>query len=582
MENYVEEYDYNSCFWMKPNVLYTHAKSKFDEYQSVGKIFKSLSDSINKLCQTLLNLSSFYIEVDVGSTLNKGILTLFQVLAQMANSLKKLYNDIISISNNIEDKNVAFNSKKEILNMCDGLHKTYYANREQLKKQEDLYYDSMNKAIESFLLANSKNHTKNKKDNELKSKIDFVKKQREEYKKQIDIVEKSRTDYMDIQGNIFAAEEEFERDCTNELKQYLFQFIDIIKNFKIKIELNDNEVKNINEIDGNKDNKNFAKNNRSLLNKPERYLFKEYVLNINYYKENFNFIKNKLKNKTPTEITEFQHKLTKDIKIFIAEITKEEPDKIHNNILKIAKKLKENNLNQNDFNYLISKFEERYEKFCKWKEEIVGDQNYRKVGAEWEDRFCYMYTFLKYLNKTRGENKELNEINYNFLGEAMKKILELNNNEDIDYVLCGLVIILSLSFYMTDSNYHNNKKYLNEIIKTSPIMQKQGFWVSLAKFKLKEDNPIDNKSEKNIQIDNLSDSTVITNNVVYQLTSFLYNVMQFISDSDLINKIIYDIFKYCNIPENSREVILQMIEGQIESEDIKGVVLNKELLLNEK
>ena len=59
--------------------------------------------------------------------------------------------------------------------------------------------------------------------------------------------------------------------------------------------------------------------------------------------------------------------------------------------------------------------------------------------------------------------------------------------------------------------------------------------------------------------------------------------MEFISDSNLINKIIYDIFKYCNITDENRSVIIEMIEQQMESDNnIKGLILDKKLLLNGK
>ena len=54
---------------------------------------------------------------------------------------------------------------------------------------------------------------------------------------QIEKVENSRVEYMEIQGNIFASQEELEKECTNELKNYFSQYFGILKesfkNFKL-------------------------------------------------------------------------------------------------------------------------------------------------------------------------------------------------------------------------------------------------------------------------------------------------------------------------------------------------------------
>ena len=42
MEDYVEDYKYNNCFWKKSGVLYNHAELKFKEYMSVGEMFQAL------------------------------------------------------------------------------------------------------------------------------------------------------------------------------------------------------------------------------------------------------------------------------------------------------------------------------------------------------------------------------------------------------------------------------------------------------------------------------------------------------------------------------------------------------------
>ena len=198
-----------------------------------------------------------------------------------------------------------------------------------------------------------------------------------------------------------------------------------------------------------------------------------------------------------------------------------------------------------------------------------------------DDRFCYMQTFLNYFNKTRVDNKELDKKHYDFLCGAMEKILELNSNEDIDYALCDLVVILSSTFYMIDSNNKGKKVYVNETIKKCPLIQKQGFWVGLTKFELNEEIQGKSKVEDTLKEQTLTEEK-LNNSKMAKMMSVSYNIMQFVSDSNLFNKIIYDIFKYCNINKENREIIIGMIEAQIEADTSKGLVLNKSLLMNGK
>ena len=192
-----------------------------------------------------------------------------------------------------------------------------------------------------------------------------------------------------------------------------------------------------------------------------------------------------------------------------------------------------------------------------------------------------MYTFLNYLNKTRDGDNKLNELNYNFLCEAMKKILELNKNEDIDYNLNDLLMILSLSYYKVDPNYKNNKKYANEAIKMYSVLKEQGFWVGYVKFKIKEQVKFKSELKNILEKDYLLEDELNNDNTNYKLISILYHIIQFISDSNLFNNIIFDIFKHFKIQEKNREIIIGNMEHQIESNNIKWLVLNKELLLYE-
>ena len=353
-----------------------------------------------------------------------------------------------------------------------------------------------------------------------------------------------------------------------------------IESFRNNLKITESDKEIINAINGNTDNKQFAEQNKSLMTGPKRNLFKEYSQDLNYYMEHFDCLKKEIKNKTVQEQRQFQNQISQDVSKFLNKIIKEEPDQIHNKILEIAKKLKENKCTQTDYQYLENKFQERFDQFLKWKKESVGSQDYKKVGVEWDERFCYMHTFLGYFNKTRVESKELDLPNFNYLCKAIMKILSLNENEDVDYSLCDLVVILSSTFYTKDNNSKSGKKYVNEVIKNTSIMQRQGFWVGLTKYELNEEIQQQKKEEETLNEDNISQDK-LNNSVTAKLMSVSYNIMQFITDSKIFNRIIYDIFKYCKISNESREIVVGMMEAQIEAENLTHIQLDKNILLAE-
>ena len=578
MEDYVEDYKYNNCFWKNSKLLYDHSEKKFQQYMSVGEIFNNMAKSLNTFCNDLDTVPDLLKDSDDNSSTRfKGIQELLIIIKQTNTKFKDFYGHLSKIASLILEKRFAYNSKKEALDMCENYEKVYNTKLKDLKNKKKSYTEAINKAVELFLTAKFNNKLKSK-SAELKNKKETIIKRKTEYKKQIDEVEKCRVDYMEVQGNIFASIEELERECTNEFKKYLKQFVKVCKDFFKSFEITAGEEQIIEEIDGDRDNKVFAEKNKSLMTGPKRNLYKEYSQDLNYYAEHFDIVKDKLKKKSPQEVREINNKITQDINEFLSDIIKEEPDQIHAKIQEIAKNLKENKLTEQEYNYLDRKFQERYDQFKKWKNDKVGDQDFRKVGKEWDDRFCYMHTFLGYFNKTRVGNKELNPTNFEYLCNAMKKILQLNDNEDADYSLCDLVVILSSTFYKNDPKGKNGKKYLNEIIKHCPIMQRQGFWVGLTRFELNEEIQQQEKIEDTLKEGNISEDK-LKNSVIAKLMSVTYNIIQFVIDSGLFNRIVCDIFKYCKINADSREVVVSMMEAQIEGEGLTHLKLDKELLL---
>ena len=581
MKDYVEDYKYNNCFWKKSGVLYEHSDSKFREYMSVGYIFQKMSNEIYRLSEFLGKLNKVYEKPkEPNYTREDGIQVVLSTIKMVKNEFNKLAVNLGEIARKILEKKDTYESKIEPMKMCDEAFKKYDNELNKLSNVKKSYFDTMNKVVETYLNQKySKKGESAKSKQELNNKLKNLEKKKEEYKLEIENVEKLRAEYMEEQGNIFADKEELERECTDELKLYFKSYIKIFEDFMKNFKLEEKDIKIIENMDGSKDTKSFAESNKSLMTGPKRNMYKEYAVDLNYYIENFDIVKSKLKNKTPKEQREIQKQLSSEITTLLSNLIKEEPDEINQRIEEIAKDIKENRLTKKDFEYLIDKFQTRYDEFLKWKEEKVGNQDYRKVGKEWDERFCYMHTFLKYFNKKRVESKELNEENFNYLCRAIQKILDLNENEDIDYTLCDLVVILSSTFYMVDKTSPSGKKYVNEIIRKSSIMQKQGFWVGLTRFELNEEIQKQNKIEDTLKENDITEEK-LNNSVIAKLMSVSYNIMQFVLDSKLFNKIIFDVFKYCKINEQNRQIVVEMMESQIMGENIDYLKLDKEILLS--
>ena len=229
---------------------------------SIGEIFNQISISLKNLCTTLANSQTLLKESDDAySTRFKGIQVFLVTINQMNSKFTQLNTNLSRIASTILEKRYSYNSKKNALDMCENNEKIYQAKLKDLKNKKKSYTDAVNKAVELFLTAKLNNKLKSKA-SDLKNKKETIIKKKIEYKKQIDEVEKCRVDYMEIQGNIFASEEELERECTNEFKKYLKEFISICKNFfkDFEITKENKEIKEIKEDNENKENKENLEN----------------------------------------------------------------------------------------------------------------------------------------------------------------------------------------------------------------------------------------------------------------------------------------------------------------------------------
>jgi len=581
MEDYTEDYKYNNCFWKKSGVLYNHSDCKYDEFMSMGTIFQKLAPKILEFSEFLNTIDKYYKKPNEPNySRGDAIQVILSSIKRVKDELVKLSEVIEGISEKILEKKDTYESKKPAAKMCDEAYKKFDAELNKLKAVKKSYFDSINKVVESHLNQKySKKGENSKTKQELQVKMKNLEKKKLEYKSVIESVEKLRAEYMEEQGNIFAVKEELERESTDELKGYFQSYIKGLNEVRSSLQFSEEEIKIIDNMNGDYDCKKFAESNKSLMTGPGRNEYREYAVDLNYYTEHFEIIKNKLKGKSPTEQREFQREVLTEINSILGDLIKEEKTEAIHKIEDYARDLKENKLSKEGFNYLINIFQEGYNSFMKWKEEKVQNQEHKKVGKEWDERFIYMLTFLKYFNKKRIDSKELNEENYNYLCDAIIKILDLNDSEDVDYNLCDLIVILSSTYYMKDPEKKAGKRYVNDAIKHANIMQKQGFWVGLTKYELNEEIQKQNDEiEDALKEDNISEEK-LNNSVVAKLMSLSFNIMTFVLDSNLFNKILFDIFKFCKINGANREFVIQMLEAQIETENLDYLKLNKEYLL---
>lgn len=567
MEDQLEDYKYNNSFWMKSEQLYAHFNNNFNEFTSMASVFENFSKSCAFFNEQINNsLNKIKLLSDEESTRYKGIQVLFHFIRQFTESLCNLGKKAETLSKKIYDKKEVHSSIQSSVELCKENHYNYKKATQKLAELKNNYFHSIDKAIELHLKGKDKKINKNE-----------IQKCKEVYKTEIKEVEKNRVEYMTVQGHIFEGIEVFEKECTNELREYFEDFVKLFDNFKKEISINETDLEMIKQISGDIDSKVFAENNKSLQTGPRRNQYLEYSTDLERYFDNFEDLKKKVKNKTSLERRKIINEIGQKVDSFLKGIIKEEPDEINRKIETIAKKIKDNCCTEKEYQYIEEKFLMSYEKFKRWKSDVIKDQDFQKVGVEWDERFIYMKTFLGYFNKTRMQSKELDQENFTFLCRAINLILSLNDNKDVDFGLCDLLVILSSTFYMVDPEDKNRKIYLFEKTRDANIMQTQGFWIGLTKFELNEEIQHQNTEEQTLDENNISIEK-ISNSVSAKIMSLCYNIIQYVKNSEKLNQIIYDVFKYCKLDKNNRQNIIEMLETQIQAENIE-VKLDKEYLI---
>ena len=509
----------------------------------------------------------------------------------------------------MNEKVEIYQSRREFENQCKENYNKYKDNLRKLNLRQDIYNDAVESVIENFLY-NKYKETKTQID--LKSKLDNLNKKKQEYKSEVKKCEEQRNEFIKTQVDILEKEEEFEKECTEQIKTNFKNTFNFYNQFLENIKIDEDTLRSIEKISGIKDIHLFSENNKDIMSSPPRIIFQEYNQDMDKY-FNFDVIKSKIKNKSNEESLIIKKEIATEVNKFLEQsvFAIDEKKDVITKYSQICDDILNKILKEEDYNFIINEFESKYTDFMEWKRVTIKEQNYIKVGSGWDDRFESMHIFLHIFNKLRMYNKQLEKSNFDYYVKIMNKIIELNDGEEVDYDLCDLVIILASTFYTLESkDVKEEKIYAAEEIKNSKLFQSFEFWVGLVKNQLNEEIIKDrlkekqferrksffnniNKSLTNLNInlnfnlgkkkeDNKVNVDKYNKLLMAKLMSVSYNLVQFVSSSDTLNKALYNIFRFYKLSISDKKTVVEMLKFQIMNEGYNYLNLDEDLLYKNK
>ena len=297
--DFIQKFNYSNSFWENTDVLYQHSKQRFDEFLNISDLYIKLSNSLNDFSESLLDITRNIqdSEIDYESTRSNGVLKVINFIHRISQNLKKFSKSLINISTKMNEKVEIYQSRREFENQCKENYNKYKDNLRKLNLRQDIYNDAVESMIENFLY-NKYKETKTQID--LKSKLDNLNKKKQEYKSEVKKCEEQRNEFIKTQVDILEKEEEFEKECTEQIKTNFKNTFNFYNQFLENIKIDEDTLRSIEKISGIKDIHLFSENNKDIMSSPPRIIFQEYNQDMDKY-FNFDVIKSKIKNKSNEE-----------------------------------------------------------------------------------------------------------------------------------------------------------------------------------------------------------------------------------------------------------------------------------------
>ena len=516
--------------------------------KNLSDIFNALYISLESFSSNLKDLYNNYdYEISLHKSLYEGILYFKE---DFINCYNYIYDFMLGIKNEIitpldntrENLLSIYLQYKEGLNNLEEEYEEYINN---LNNSKNEFYNSV-KDVEDFKinLENGKynyNESNNKYKKEEDEKINILLKIAKENQKKsvinINKINNIQNDYIEQKKNYLNNMQYMEEYIGDFLKDSLRKFIlykmALIRNLQYD---SDNISKKYDEINVNKDIKEFISQNSTNDLIPFKYEFIPYSSNFGKkYKSVLNT------------------KIVKDVCDFISTIfnndTQMQNIQLNNKNIIDAKKLAEYIFRINNIKY--NNKEQLYQKKIN---EFFSERKKRR-------------NLLQEMNNLRIKGSIfINEFNFNNIGNALKNCIKLIENEKnyekngdwglslLDYESMNLILIISNNLYKINEFGNKPRIFLQEKLKDITLFSKFDFWKNIIRYFIvnemhtqKNFNLFESKENKDIKNKNL---------IKNMLNKYIYTMKSFEVKNKIINDIIYFFKNYYDLDQKMLENLL--------------------------
>ena len=176
---------------------------------------------------------------------------------------------------------------------------------------------------------------------------------------------------------------------------------------------------------------------------------------------------------------------------------------------------------------------------------------------------------LKYLNNFRRiKGLNLDEIPYNNIGKILNLCLNgiIANKSNIDYPNIISIISLSSTLYKISPN-KNERIFLNKYIKNHEIFKKYETWKNAIKYSIIEEMHNQKNFNRYSKEDFNEKKKRINNIVKFQVTSYLYNMIQFEVKKNFINDIITEFKNYYDLDKEIVDSFNNIVDNKHENKN---------------